>query len=259
MTTAGGWEAARSGGAVGWGLAELSKLGATPWGGSFVAPTCPQISWKFSKLTLAPCAQRSPTALQPQPRCTGAAPPAHPPRPGGSRFLTPQQMDTFPAPPLGGPGGPSHPRIPTLPVPAASPALSAPTLPPSLWPDPHLFEEVPAGPEPLHSLSPPPSAPPELTLMRTSASMMEVKVCMSSPSAMVLPGPSAPGARSRQRLRTRGLMQEPGGGAGRGGGKIPLRMLQGRASTSASRGGRWERVFPTWFSEGGGGVAGDGI
>lgn len=163
MTTAGGWEAARSGGAVGWGLVELSKWGATPWGGSFVAPTCPPISWKFSKLTLAPSSQRSPAALQPQPRCPGAAPPAHPLRPGSSGSSRPSRWTPSRHPPLGGPGGPSHPCIPTLPVPSASPALSAPTLPPSLWPDPHLFEEVRAGPEPLPSPSPPLPLGPTLT------------------------------------------------------------------------------------------------
>lgn len=108
---------------------------------------------------------------------------------------------------------------------------------------------------------PSPSAPPELTLMRTSASMMEVKVCISSPSAMVPPCPSAPGCPIPAAAENPGLnagARWGWGWVGRGGGKIPLRMLQGRASTSASRGGRWEIVFPTWFSEGGGGVAWNG-
>ena len=46
-------------------------------------------------------------------------------------------------------------------------------------------------------------------------------------------------------------MQEPGGDVGRGEGEMSLRMLRGPASNSARRGGRWEIVFPTWFSEGG--------
>lgn len=105
----------------------------------------------------------APLPCSPSPGARGPLPPAHPLRPGSSGSSRPSRWTPSRHPPLGGPGGPSHPCIPTLPVSPASPALSAPTLPPSLWPDPHLFEEVRAGPEPLPSPSPPLPLGPTLT------------------------------------------------------------------------------------------------
>lgn len=126
------------------------------------------------------------------------------------RFLTPRRGTPSRHPPLGCPGSPPATCTPTCQSPLPSPARSAPSpLHPSIFPDPHLFE-VPAGPEPPGSPSRP-LGPTSLTLMRTSASMMDVKVCMSSASAMVPPGrPPAPGARSGG-AENPGLMQEPVG------------------------------------------------
>lgn len=124
MTTEGS-EAALSGGAVGWGLAEGLKLGTAPWGGPFLAPP-PVLSFLGiypSSLTPPPHSIAS-LPCSPSPGARLEATPSHPLRPGSYMFLTPQQMDAFTAftsrlPP----GLPSHTCIPTLPV---LPAITRP-------------------------------------------------------------------------------------------------------------------------------------
>jgi hypothetical protein len=55
-------------------------------------------------------------------------------------------------------------------------------------------------------------------------------------------------------------MQEPGGGVGKSGGEVSLRMLQGPALNIARRCRGWEIVLPTWFLKGDLGVGNmDGI
>lgn len=82
--------------------------------------------------------------------------------------------------------------------------------------------------------------------------MMEVKVCISSLSAMALLCPPAPGCPILAAAANPGFNAGAGWGVGRGGeGEISLRMLQGLASTSVRRGRGWEIVLPTWFSKGG--------
>ena len=149
MTTARGSEAAQGGGAVGWGLVELSKLRTTPRGESFNTSTCPQFSWKISKFTNAPSSQDSPIALQLQPcwllpqptRCVRAARGfSHPSRWTPSRYSSP--------------GCPrDYPLIPTSRSSQSFLPSPAPCLHPSILPDFHLFE-VPACPGSLYSTSP---------------------------------------------------------------------------------------------------------
>lgn len=143
---------------MGWGLLELSRLGTTPWGGSFIAPTCPQEIFldNFQAHPHPLRNSKAPLPCSPSPGAQLAAAPARPLRPGSSLFLTPQQMDTFAAPTSG--LSPDYHLMP-----ASRPSQSflpspAPRLHPSILPDPHLFE-VPAGPDPVLPL-PSPSTPP---------------------------------------------------------------------------------------------------
>lgn len=163
MTTAGS-EAAPSGGAVGWGLAEGSKFGTALWGGSFIAPHLASVFLETTQAHTRPPPQstRSPAAPRPQPGGTAGGSAAHPPRPGSSWFLIPQQMDASTA--LASrlpPGLPSPSCSPTLPV---LPAVPRP-LPPGQHRASSPPAQVPGLPGPLCS----PPLPRDPTLTHTDA------------------------------------------------------------------------------------------
>ena len=157
---------------------------------------------------------------------TRTEPPIHPPPPQSRGSERPAAL---PVPP----GAPDRPRGSALKgIPAALPyrrrsrgiparCRRSPPIPPS-------------PPIPI----PPPPPPPFLTLMRTSASMMEVKVCRSSPSAMApLPVPAAPpaavGALRCTERRNRGGR----GGGGEDGGRRRRRACSEGAAPLLSAGG----------------------
>lgn len=151
MTTVGS-EAALSGGAVGWGLAEGSKFGTAPWGRLLHRPS-PSLSFlgKYPSSHTPPPHGIAPWPCSPSPGAPLAATPAKPPHPGSSRVLTPQQRDASMALTSG------LPRDYLL-QPAPRPSQSflpspAPSLHPSILPQRHL-SKVPACPGPLSSPSP---------------------------------------------------------------------------------------------------------
>lgn len=77
MTTAGS-EAAQSGGVVGWGLAEGSKLGTASWVGSVIAPHLSSVFLENIQAHTHPSSQHSPVALQPHSRCAAGGCPSPP-------------------------------------------------------------------------------------------------------------------------------------------------------------------------------------
>lgn len=200
----------------------------------------------------------------PRPVLNGAAPwpgspaPVHsgplpqPPR-CPPQLLAPHtpQMDTFTAPTSGLPRIATsylHPTRPVLPA-ITSPLRPRPPCIPASCRIPTCSRSRPV-PNPWT----PPPVPLDPTLTHTDADQrihdggegLHILSLGHGPTLPARPRVPDPG---RQRLRTPGLMQEPGGGVGRGGGKISLRMLRGQASASASRGGRWEVVSPRGSQE----------